>query len=318
MYVRCRRMRPRDVGKAVAIVAADPVVGPRYGNAISELSAVWLSLLGTESVRTIVLEYPSGTGAEIVGVGLSAFVSDDFFRELKTPPFCWAGPEMTRRIARGDSPLLTNKEVREANSNGGLNVVVWEGTVAQAAQIMPEVHSAMLAGFLEQHRGFLVKELLGHGTSVVGLEATFRMGNLFLSSADGSYIDYMERTPQELLSIPHFIGISRERAHGRLGTWIGSVFAYHAPRFGLRPSEQRLLLAALQGGTDEDLADELGVSLSAVKKTWRSIYERVASSDEGLIPASEQDGGCERGKEKKQRLLAYLRDHPEELRPAAF
>ena len=53
MYVRCRRMRPRDVGKAVAIVAADPVVGPRYGNAISELSAVWLSLLGTESVRTI-------------------------------------------------------------------------------------------------------------------------------------------------------------------------------------------------------------------------------------------------------------------------
>jgi hypothetical protein len=55
----------------VAIVAADPVDGPRYGNVISEISAVWLNLLGTESVRSIVLEYPSGTGAEIVGVGLA-------------------------------------------------------------------------------------------------------------------------------------------------------------------------------------------------------------------------------------------------------
>jgi DNA-binding CsgD family transcriptional regulator len=225
---------------------------------------------------------------------------------------------MTRRVARGASALLTNKQVREADSNGGLNVVVWEGTVARAAQTMREVRNAMLAGFLEQHRGFLIKELLGHGTSVVGLEATFRMGNLFLSSIDGSYIAHMEKTHQELLSTLHFIGMNRELACSRLGTWIGSLFDYHAPRFGFRPSEQRLLLAALQGGTDEDLADEQGISLSAVKKTWRSIYERVAARDAGLIPAPEQDEVAERGKEKKQRLLVYLREHPEELRPAVL
>ena len=320
MYVRCRAMRPHDVCKAVAIIAADPVLGPRYGNALGELGAVWLSLLGSEAARSIILEYSAGTGAEIVGIGFSAFVSDDFFRELKTPPFCWAGPKITNRVTRGASPLLTNKQVRDANSNGGLNVVVWEGAVRATAQCMPEVHNAMLASFLEQHRGFLVKEVLGHGTSVVGLEATFRMGNLFLSSVDGSYIAHMEKTPQELLSTPHFIGISRELARSRLGTWIGSLFDYHAPRFGLRPSEQRLLLAALCGGTDEDLADELSISLSAVKKTWCSIYERVAEYAAGLVPisASVRDGAAERGKEKKQRLLAYLREHPEELRPAAL
>ncbi len=270
MYVRCRAMRPHDVCKAVAIIAADPVLGPRYGNALGELGAVWLSLLGSEAARSIILEYSAGTSAEIVGIGFSAFVSDDFFRELKTPPFCWAGPKITNRVTRGASPLLTNKQVRDANSNGGLNVVVWEGAVRATAQCMPEVHNAMLASFLEQHRGFLVKEVLGHGTSVVGLEATFRMGNLFLSSVDGSYIAHMEKTPQELLSTPHFIGISRE--------------------------------------------------LAAVKKTWCSIYERVAEYAAGLVPisASVRDGAAERGKEKKQRLLAYLREHPEELRPAAL
>ena len=103
----------------------------------------------------------------------------------------------------------------------------------------------------------------------------------------------------------------------RVGTWIGSLFAYQPPQFSFRPSEQRLLLAALQGGTDENLADTLGISLSGVKKTWRLIYERVNDHTPGLIPEQvPHDSTSERGREKKQRLLAYLRDHPEEPLPA--
>jgi len=80
-----------------------------------------------------------------------------------------------------------------------------------------------------------------------------------------------------------------------------------------------LLLAGLRGGTDEELADELGISLSAVKKAWQSIYERVSACDPELVPAAHptESGAYERGKMKKQRLIAYLRDHPEELRPAS-
>jgi DNA-binding CsgD family transcriptional regulator len=97
------------------------------------------------------------------------------------------------------------------------------------------------------------------------------------------------------------------------------LFAYQPPRLGLRPSEQRLLLIASCGGIDEDLADELGNSISAVKKTWRSIYDRVVQGAPGLIPkTSMEHGTIERGKEKKQRLLVYLRDHPEKLRPATL
>jgi len=63
----------------------------------------------------------------------------------------------------------------------------------------------------------------------------------------------------------------------------------------------------------------LGISLSAVKKTWRSIYDRVTANSAGLIPGQmSEELTMERGEEKKQRLLAYLREHPEELRPAVI
>jgi hypothetical protein len=132
-------MRSNDVGECVEIVAADPIVGPRYRKAIGNLRAVWLELLGSEAFRAIVLEHSSkASGVELVGVGASTFVSDDFFREAKTPPFFWAGPEITRRIVCGVSPVLTNKQVRHGNSNVSLNLIVWEGVVRASYYNEPE------------------------------------------------------------------------------------------------------------------------------------------------------------------------------------
>jgi hypothetical protein len=74
-----------------------------------------------------VLEEEAGGRIRIPALGVSAFVSDDFLRELKTPPHFWIGPELVKRILRGNSPLLSPRGVRDANSRGGLNVVVWQG-----------------------------------------------------------------------------------------------------------------------------------------------------------------------------------------------
>jgi hypothetical protein len=104
-----------------------------------------------------------------------------------------------------------------------------------------------------------------------------------------------------------------------MGSWVSNLFIYDPPQLQFRPGEQRLLLAALNGGTDEELASHLGVSRSAVKKTWSSVYERVAARAPNLIPeitSGDQFNG-ERGKEKKRRLRAYLRDHFQELRPVS-
>jgi hypothetical protein len=63
----------------------------------------------------------------------------------------------------------------------------------------------------------------------------------------------------------------------------------------------------------------LNTSLSAVKKTWRSVYGRVAARLPELIPSNSQFDGkvLKRGRDKKQHLIAYLREHPEELRPVS-
>jgi DNA-binding CsgD family transcriptional regulator len=254
-----------------------------------------------------------------MGVGVSVFVSDEFLLELKTPPFFWVGPELINRINRGDSPLLSDKQMRRTNANGGLNLVTWDGALHSGYLNCVEATEAMFAAFVVQHRGFQLKELVGHGMTFEAFEGTIRSGGMLFSAAAGRYADSPDKPLHEVFAEPHVVGLTRELALARVGTWIGSLFVYQPPQFDFRPSEQRLLLVALQGGTDEDLAAALGITLSGVKKTWRSVYDRVTARSPGLIPRQVPDElTSERGKEKKQRLLAYLREHPEELRPAVI
>lgn len=97
---------------------------------------------------------------------------------------------------------------------------------------------------------------------------------------------------------------------------MGDLFTYRTPRCGFSRSEQQLLLSALNGATDEELSIRLGVSVATVKKTWLSIYGRAgATLPKSIADQYAVESSVQRGKEKKRRLLAYLRDHPEELRP---
>ena len=101
----------------------------------------------------------------------------------------------------------------------------------------------------------------------------------------------------------------------RPGAWTSFFFARRSPTIGFTRSEQKLLSAALHGGIDGELSDQLGISLSAVKKTWAAIYLRVQSRKPSDLRIELDGTDGDRGKEKKQKLLAYLREHPEELRP---
>jgi hypothetical protein len=63
----------------------------------------------------------------------------------------------------------------------------------------------------------------------------------------------------------------------------------------------------------------MGISVPAIKKTWASIYRRVADHLPDLVrDALHSDvGGAPRGREKRIDLLAYLPEHPEELCPVS-
>ncbi len=309
-------MLPKDIPECVEMVAEHPVIGPRYGEVIGQLGDAWRKLLGQEAFVADVFETREGSGYKKVGLGVRVFVDDSFVSDIKTPPHFWAGPELVRRVLEGRSPVLSDKGVSQANARSGLNLLIWESPVRGTIFERQEILHAVLNVFIDHHKGFYLKELISHGVDpdVVGLQ--LRSGGFFLEE-NGSYTNTPRAPLGEILKAPHCIGVTRDLALREYGTWISSLFIHRPPRFGFRPSEQRLLLAALRGGTDEEVSDELGVSRSAVKKTWRLIYDRVAQIEPGLVPMCPQDGNLERGKTKKQRLLSHLREHMEELRPTA-
>ena len=319
MGIQWRPMRPKDVRPCVEIVASHPVLVPRYGAAIHDLAKAWLDLLGQEAFRAIVFEDVTVNNVRLLGASVSAFLHDDFFRRLKTTPVPWIGRALTEWITGGQSPLLSNKEMREGNAESGLNLVVWEEIVRLEDFLRTEVNVAAVSALVEQHRGFLLKEIISQTVNCEQLASGLHSGAMFLN-VNGHYRSSLPRTPKAISSKPHFIGITRDLALSRAGSWIGSIFMYQAPELNFRPSEQRLLLAALRGGTDEELSDELGISISAVKKTWAMIYERSSGHLPGFsaIRRGSSNRARERGREKKQRLLNYMRDHPEELRPASL
>lgn len=320
MGLRYRPMRPKDVRECAEIIAAHAVIGPRYGSAIADLRPAWRRLLSCEAKRATVFEQVERSQATICAVGVSVFVHDDFVRELKTPPLFWFGPELVKRILRGDSPILSDKQLQKANSCGGLNLLVWEGCIRAAFEKDGEIHRGIMSAFIEEHRGFLWKEVISSQMeSEERLQWTLAGGGARLwDPANARYVDSLHQDPKEIMREPHILGLTRNtKLWG--GSWVDVLFDYHPPRCCFSRSEQRLLLLALSGGTDEELSDGVRTSLSTIKNTWRSIYNRAASRLPELFPDHSKTGvrSPERGKEKRRALLAYLREHSEELRPVS-
>jgi hypothetical protein len=107
--------------------------------------------------------------------------------------------------------------------------------------------------------------------------------------------------------------MTRESAQAESSSVANILFGFREPVLRLRDSDQRMLLTALRGDTDQELATELGLTLSAVKARWRSTFARTAEKMPDLLDGI--NGGDARGTQKRHRVLAHVRRHPEELRP---
>lgn len=323
MKLSHRPMQPDDIPECVDLVAKHPVIGPRYGPTIEQLPEAWRRLLECEASATVMIHADQGSVSSLYFIGVTAFVRNDFLRDMKTPPHFWIGPELARRMVNGESPVLTGQQLGEANSRGGLNLVIWEGWVRPGCEASSELQHYMMRAFIQDHRGFMWRELISNQpNSVEQLDFFFKTGAALWDPLAGCYTSKLREAPADIVEKPHILGISRDlelRERGDWsGSWAGILFDYHAPLLGFSRSEQRLLSRAISGATDEQLAEGLGTTLPAVKKMWVSIYRRVEDSLPELISdATPEVPATGRGREKRRCLLAYLREHPEELRPVS-
>ena len=114
--------------------------GPRYGAAIEHLGTVWRRFLGSDALFSIVAEEKgSGIATRLIGSYIASFVSDDFASELANPPLKWIGPELVNRCIHGPVPILTDAEVRQANSTSGVNILVWPTAPRADFENLPEL-----------------------------------------------------------------------------------------------------------------------------------------------------------------------------------
>lgn len=276
----------------------------------ARLVTMWTELLRTEACLTVGVDdrrRPPET--RLVGFGLSVFVTDDFAARLIA-----GQPLLSRAFLEqwesGPRPWLTKKEVAMANAGDGLNLLIlhygWCKDVTP--EDMMKMQHLQTERFIHEHAGYLTKEYL-HEFFGPQLRDFMLATGLVLKH------DYRGDAWREALA-----GVAEDdwpylAVHGpeasRPGT-LTSVFRSKTtrPRFGFSPGEQRLIALALEGRSDEELASALDLSPWTVKKRWQRIYMKVDTHEPSLF-ASEDD----KLRRRRRYLLAFMREHPEELRP---
>jgi DNA-binding CsgD family transcriptional regulator len=93
------------------------------------------------------------------------------------------------------------------------------------------------------------------------------------------------------------------------------LFRRVVPKTDMHRAERQLLRLALEGHTDKVLAEILEVSLSTIKKRWRVIHEVMHAQLPQVLPPESQLREGTRGTEERRHVLAYIREHLEELFP---
>ena len=315
MRLRRRPMLLRDAQACAELIASNPLESNRYGELAEQLPLAWEQCLRSGSLITVVLEDMESGKPSLQGFGVSVFVTDEFTYSCKMPSMRWIGPELVRCLVRRESAVLGPEEIRDANSSDGLNLASWAAILCpQKESDRTQVQVELMTAFMQEHSGFKLKEIIAQQNERIMMEVVSNSGGFFWDCAQQRYLEAHNFDVEEVLQHPFILGATVETARQHL-SWTTTLFQYSPPRMYPKPAEQKLLCAAIKGLKDEELSCELGVSLSFIKKTWSSIYIRAAEKLPELGLEIAAGSISQRGKEKKQRVLSYLREHPEELRP---
>ncbi len=280
------------------------------------LPRMWEELLAGGRLKFFLVEdRVKSCGKRIVTCCAAVFVTDEFCAAARSAKSPFLGRELVRGYLSGNLPILTRVEAARAHAGEGLNIVLCfagpERSLLSGAGYLrlcekrSDAFHLAVAGY--QIKGFLANPIgeLAYQEMIEG-GARLRWESAVPSKA-----------PRAELRA-RVVGLTREEAEAHPGSHLAGLFVYTRPRFHFSGSEQHLLQHALTGETCDDLAASLSLSPWTVKKRWHTIYERVVRADHDLLPAPIQNGPPThlRGAERRRRLLNYLRQHPEELRPA--
>jgi hypothetical protein len=270
---------------------------------------IWKSLINSRSFTSAVIQADSSIASRrIVGFGASAFVQQGFVDEELSRPRPGLNARVFASIDSGKSVVLSERELRAANTTGGLDSLILYGSWRHDVLSFEGVHevcSCLGFSYVENHRGYRLNRLFGE---TVGNEERIALDASRVWRAV-RHLDEPGREPWSLWII------TKEDSLAVKANIINPLFIHKEPVLELRDADQQLLLAAMNGLTDGELSLKLGLTVNAVKKRWISIFDRTIEARPALFPAISLNDGQKRGRQKRHHVLAYVRAHMEELRP---
>jgi hypothetical protein len=294
-------------------------LSPLHNDLLPRLSGVLDHLAEEEAIIGTVVETVQSRQqpAQLVGVTLLAFVSDEWATNFETTPYPALTSHLLRQVGdNGTGVFLNRKQQAEGNVGQGMEQVILEFNVEPMDLTSPAfsvVMNELYSAHFQFERGFNVKSVF--------VEASADFEPLILGTGM-RHKKYLELAgTNEDIHVPMQAGSKRgfykvKRGDGPLPPSCAAsiIMTYMAPTFKFSPNEQRLLKRALDGATDESIADALGVSRDAVKQTWRTIYDHVLNVMPELFDnGSDESNG--RGSEKRRRIIAHVRGNLQELKP---
>lgn len=280
---------------------------------------VWQVLIESPAASAVVVEadQPVG-GSRVVGFGCGVFVSEDFAARELADPRPGVSARVIESLVTGKSALLSRKQVGQGNSGAGLDFIILY-SVLRTDPITgdPSVEhlNRMFAAVWQTLAGYRFRVILREAVGEANIRHV-EWQKVFRRVSD--YGEFHSRNPGNSWGRDRVLFTMDESdASAVAGSLYHVLFQYREPVLRFRGAEQEILKAALGGLTDEELAIALRLKLTTVKKRWASILDRVRAIKPDLVPGYDQDGEV-RGRQKRHHLIAYLREHLEELRPMAY
>lgn len=303
--VRGRPLRHADLAEAHTLVPGWLALDDDVRAA---LPVLWTRLLGQPGFSAEVIEDLSRPpGQRLLGLGMTVALDAAWQAHLREHPPPHAGARWYRDFIDGRTAPLDDRALGRANAGGQVGMLVLHYAQRAIDPTRHEVQQVMLVAmqlFRQAHGGLQLQD--------VWQEAL---------AEGGDYLQGMgfRRRTARGAGQPDLHGLSRDEA-ARIfpGQPVRDVFHFAPPVLGFSGAERRALRLAVAELTDEEIADEIGISTHTLKKLWRSVCERAADRlpEVFAVAASDAAQGT-RGPEKRRHLLHYLRQHPEELRPWA-
>jgi DNA-binding CsgD family transcriptional regulator len=288
-----REMRASDLDLCIGQLSSPWMCDPAQ---YPTLLSMWREIIESECGSTAIA-LDAQNPREVIGFGVGVFVDDrhaDEYHRCRVPLI---SRQMLAEWSAGKRPFLSRDEVARANAGPGLNFVL---ATYGRRHGDPRINAANHESVRLFMQGWNLRTL----TIEVFTDPKYEYRELGRS---GGYnvLDYPADAvraagiPEEQLP---FVYAASRAEHGQREQWaVSYIFnGYAPPRFGFTPLEQRILVAALDGATDITIAQGLNMSIAAIKKHFRTIYDKVGNP--GVTGA-------------RRHLLNYLREHFEELRP---